>query len=78
MGTGEIKNTDDSTRNKTAADLYEVQPYYQRADQKDSMARQWWWHPPAIELSKQMTENLEKNIKRNTYQIQYFFDTYRK
>ncbi|MBI2831543.1 MAG: reductive dehalogenase [Chloroflexi bacterium] len=52
-------------RNKTASDIYQVQPYYQRFDQKNNMTRQRFWNPPAIELTRQLHENLKENILKN-------------
>ena len=51
--------------NKTAADLYEVQPYYQRFDQKNNMTRQPLWNPPAAELAQERDKNLKILIESN-------------
>ena len=50
---------------KSAADLYDVQPYYQRFNQKNNMTRQRFWNPPAIKLFQQLNENLKRNIQSN-------------
>ncbi|MFC2066600.1 reductive dehalogenase [Chloroflexota bacterium] len=50
---------------KSAADLYEVQSYYQRFNQKNNMTRQPFWNPAAAELAQQQNENLSKRIKSN-------------
>lgn len=60
---GDVNNT--RNRNKTAADLYEVQPYYRRFDQKNNMTRQRFWNPLAVELSQTRNENLRKLIETN-------------
>ena len=67
MVTSETKSEENSDRsgNKTAADLYEVQSYYQRFDQKNNMTRQRFWSPTAIELRRQQNENRRKNIANN-------------
>lgn len=68
MVIGGVKDRDVSLtkrRNRTAADLYEVQPYYQRFDQKNHMTRQMLWNPPAVELTRKRSENLKKLIEGN-------------
>ena len=68
MGIGNVKGRDVSItrrRNRTAADLYEVQPYYQRFDQKNHMTRQPLWNPPAAELTRKRNEKLKKLIESN-------------
>ncbi|MFC2001919.1 reductive dehalogenase [Chloroflexota bacterium] len=61
----EDKNNSDRSGNRNAADLYEVQPYYQRFDQKNNITRQRLWNPPVMELFKQLKENLAKKIVNN-------------
>ncbi|MFC1915373.1 reductive dehalogenase [Chloroflexota bacterium] len=48
-----------------AADLYQVQPYYKRFDQKNNMTRQPYWNPPVIELNRKMNKNLGELVKSN-------------
>ncbi|MFC1917982.1 reductive dehalogenase [Chloroflexota bacterium] len=66
-GTNRIKDkyNNVSTRSNTAADLYEVQPYYQRFNQKNNMTRQRFWNPPAMKLQKQLNKNLKEAITKN-------------
>ena len=52
-------------RDRTTAGLYEVQPYYQRFDQKNNMTRQPFWNPPAAELTKERNDNLKKFVESN-------------
>ena len=68
MVTGKIKDKNTGTsrhRKVTAADLYEVQPYYQRFDQKNSMTRQPLWEKTAMDLTRERSENLKKYIESN-------------
>jgi len=50
---------------RTAAELYEVQPYYQRFNQRNNMARQPFWNSVAAEATKMRAENLSKLIRSN-------------
>ncbi len=50
---------------KTAAELYDVQPDYQRFDQKNNMTRQHLWNPPAVEQRQRANQNLRQNIENN-------------
>ncbi|MFC1929934.1 reductive dehalogenase [Chloroflexota bacterium] len=43
---------------KTAAELYEVQPYYQRFNQKYNMTRQMLWDETASKLQKKRSDRL--------------------
>jgi len=68
MVTGGVQDRDISItrrRNRTAADLYEVQPYYQRFDQRNNMTRQTFWNSTAAELTQKRSENLKKLIESN-------------
>jgi len=56
---------------KTAAELYQVQPYYQRFNQKYNMTRQWLWDETAIELNRRHVANQERLVQagRTGYSI---------
>lgn len=51
--------------NRTAADLYEVQPDYERFNQKNTMAHQRYWNPTAAALAEKRKENLKKLVEGN-------------
>lgn len=66
MFIGEVKNKGGTVArdgDKTAANLYQVQPYYQRFDQKNNMTRQRFWNPAVAELVRQRKESLDKHIR---------------
>lgn len=52
-------------RGRTAAELYEVQSYYRRFNQKYNMTRQPLWNPEAAELTQKRNEKLRKLIQSN-------------
>jgi len=48
---------------KTAAELYQVQPHYQRFNQKYNITRQWLWDETAIELNRRHVANQERLVQ---------------
>jgi len=50
---------------RTAAELYEVQPRYQRFNQKFNMTRQRLWDPVAHALDRRRTETVDRLVKKN-------------
>ena len=49
----------------SAADIYRVQPYYQRFNQKNNMIRQPLWNPEAAQKTRERFENLSRMVKEN-------------
>ncbi|MFC1909443.1 reductive dehalogenase domain-containing protein [Chloroflexota bacterium] len=47
---------------QTAAELYEVQPYYERYNQKYNMTRRGQWEEAEREIGKKRINNLEKRV----------------
>lgn len=62
---------DTANSRKTAAELYEVQLYHQRFDQKNNITRQMLWNPPVMELLRKLRENTGKFVesKRPGYSL---------
>lgn len=56
----------------TAADIYQVQPYYQRFNQKFNMTRQPVWEPSSIRDTDDRRQNLRKLIlsKQDGYNVE--------
>ena len=55
-----------SDHRTTVADLYQVQPYYQRFNQKFNMTRQRLWEPRMKELGAEMEANLARSAAEGT------------
>ncbi len=48
---------------QNVAELYRVQSYYQRFNQKYNITRQRLWNPPLIQLTKERKENLARFVR---------------
>ncbi|MDP6783272.1 MAG: reductive dehalogenase domain-containing protein, partial [Dehalococcoidia bacterium] len=52
-------------KGRSAAGIYETQPYYQRFNQKNNMTRQPFWSPEAGELTRKRHHKLKTLIEKN-------------
>ena len=57
---GNRKAVKPQTAGQNAAELYDIQPYYQRFNQKYNMTRQGLWEETTAELNKSRVANLRK------------------
>jgi len=58
-------------KGRTAAEIYEVQPYYKRFNHKYNMTRQGLWEKEAAEVGKRRVANLKRMVKegQNGYSL---------